>query len=123
MRDGDSDGIRAKLQDLVPDHIDVSKDFQVELTDNQRVGLTWGDLLEYQAIQSGCKGNTKTLAETLDRAYGKVAQVNKNENLNVEIGYEDFIEKIAGDEAEMIEAGIVQAEVSEVIEDPLAEFL
>lgn len=123
MRKGESDGFRAKLQDLVPDEVDIEKSFGVYVTDEQRVGLTWGDLLEHQAIQSGCRGNSKTLAETLDRAYGKVAQVNKNENMNLNVSYDDYLDQIGEDEKAFIEAGVVPPEVSDTPQDPLAEFL
>jgi len=119
----ESDGIRDKLNQLVPDTVDISREFGVVASPSQRVGMTWGDLLEFQAIQSGCKGNAKTLADTLDRAYGKVPQVNKNENLNMNVTYEDFLDKIALDEAKFVETGIVLPEESDTPEDPLAEFL
>ena len=123
MGQKESHSIRAKLHELVPDYVNVRRDFQVVLSPSQRVGLTWGDLLEYQTIQSGCKGNPKTLADTLDRAYGKVPQVNKNENINLDMSYEDFLDKIEEDEKGFIEAGVSPSEVSDTTVDPLAEFL
>ena len=123
MAKTESDGIRAKLHELVPETVNVLKDFHVVLSPEQRAGLTWGDLMEYQAIQSGCRGNSKSLSDTLDRAYGKVAQVNKNENLNMNMSYDDYLDKIEEDEVAFLDAGVVVTEVSETEVDPLAEFL
>ena len=102
-----SDRFKAKLNQLVPQEIDIKGDFNVTLTKFQRVGLTWGDLLEYQTIQSGCKGQTKALAEVLDRVYGKVPQVNHNENKNFNMTYPDFLSQVADDEAEFQETGLI----------------
>lgn len=104
---GVSERFKAKLDQLVPESVDVKGDFNVTLTKFQRVGLTWGDLLEYQAIQSGCKGQSKTLAEVLDRVYGKVIQVNHNENKNLNINYPDFLQQLAEDEVTFQETGSI----------------
>lgn len=116
-------GLRDKLNQRVPDSVNVLRDFGVTLDPKQRQALTWGDLMEHQAIQSGCRGNSKVLADTMDRVYGKVPQVNKNENMNMSLSYQDVLDKIAADEKVFIASEVELPEESSEEVDPLAEFL
>jgi len=88
-----------KLDVKVPDHIDLAKRFQVYLPEAVRENLTWGDLLEHQLIQSACRGNAKALQDAMDRIYGKVVQTTENKNLNADMNYTDFLDKVGSDES------------------------
>jgi len=81
-----------KLLRLVPDDIDVNERFGIEVSKEERLTLTWQDLVEWQDIQSASRGAPKSIQSVTDRAFGKVTQVVENHNLN--ISYTEFLDQL-----------------------------
>ena len=101
--------LKDDLSEILQRELYLSKDeverlFNVNAVDLRYGPVSYGKLILHQLAAKAAKGDMKAINQVLDRLVGKPVQ--QNENVNVDIGYAEYLDSLDDDK-------IIDAEVTE----------